>query len=95
MPSALEKVGSNDYEYAKPIAYPPLFHEFTSIPNITDAMRITTFSDLTTELVEDGREGSFQILDLFVAEIDKLKDAKGIILALVMQPIIGPMIHHH
>lgn len=100
---------SNDYEYAKPIAYPPVFKEFTSIPNITSTMRITTLSDLTLEL-NASSPGGFRetyttatfknsadlqiiITNLFVTEIDKLKGAKGFLPALVMQPITEPMIH--
>ncbi|KAL8724989.1 MAG: hypothetical protein Q9166_007638 [cf. Caloplaca sp. 2 TL-2023] len=99
---------SNDYEYAKPVAYPEAFREFTRIPNITDTMRITTLSDLTEELNDSNPNGfretyttatfknsaelQVKILDLFVREVERIKDAKGILPALVMQPITEPMI---
>ncbi|KAL8708934.1 MAG: hypothetical protein Q9220_006266 [cf. Caloplaca sp. 1 TL-2023] len=99
---------ANDYEYAKPVAYPEIFDEFTSIPNITDTMRITTLSDLTREL-NVSNPGGFRetyttatfknsadlqdkILELFQKEMEGIKDAVGILPALVMQPITKPMI---
>ncbi|KAL8695601.1 MAG: hypothetical protein Q9224_003312, partial [Gallowayella concinna] len=79
---------SNNYMYAKPIAYPAAFREFTSIPNITDTQRITTLTDLTREL-NASNPGGFretyttatfkvsaalqrQILDIFVREMAPL-----------------------
>lgn len=41
---------ANDYEYTDPVAAPPVFDNFTAIPNISDTTRITTLSDLTAEL---------------------------------------------
>ena len=41
---------SNDYEYAKPVVNPPIFHEFTSLPNLTSSSRITNMTDLAVEL---------------------------------------------
>ena len=41
---------SNDYEYAKPIVNPPIFHEFTAIENLTSTMRISNITDLAQEL---------------------------------------------
>lgn len=101
---------SNDYEYAKPIVNPPIFHEFTSIPNITSTMRITNMSDLARELnasnpggfretyttatFKNNPELQVKILDIFVHEVDGIKDAKGILPALVMQPITKDMISY-
>ena len=101
---------SNDYEYAKPVANSPIFHEFTSIPNITDTMRITNLSDLTTELNASNPGGfretyttatfkndpnlQVKILDVFVEQMNQVKDAEGILPALVMQPITKDMVSH-
>ena len=101
---------SNDYEYTKPIVNPPIFYEFTSIPNITSTMRITSLSDLTTELNASNPGGfretyttatfrndptlQVKILDIFVQEVDQIKDAKDLLPALVMQPVTKPMISH-
>ena len=41
---------SNDYEYAKPIVNPAIFHEFTAIQNLTSTMRISNMTDLAREL---------------------------------------------
>ena len=41
---------SNDYEYTNPIVNPPIFENFTSIPNISDTTRITNLLNLTQEL---------------------------------------------
>ncbi|KAL8784304.1 MAG: hypothetical protein Q9213_004062 [Squamulea squamosa] len=99
---------ANDYEYAKPIANPPIFHEFTSITNITDSMRITTLSDLARELnasnpggfretyatatFKNNAELQLKILDIFVNQVETIADAAGILPALVMQPITLPII---
>jgi len=101
---------ANDYEYAKPIVNPAIFHEFTSIPNISSTARITHLSDLTRELNVSSPGGSretytsatfkndpnlqIEILDIFVNEVEGIKDAKGILPALVMQPITKPIISH-
>ena len=101
---------SNDFEHAKPIVNPPIFHEFTSIPNITSTMRITNLSDLTIELNASNPGGfretyttatfkndptlQVKILDIFVQEVNRVKDAKDLLPALVMQPITKPMISH-
>ncbi|KAL8825679.1 MAG: hypothetical protein Q9191_004268, partial [Dirinaria sp. TL-2023a] len=101
---------SNDYEYAKPVINPPIFHEFTSIPNITSTMRIASMSDLARELNASNPGGfretyttatfknnadlQVKILEFFVKEVEGIKDAAGILPALVMQPITKDMISH-
>lgn len=101
---------SNDYEYAKPVINPPIFHEFTSIPNITSTMRIASMSDLARELNASNPGGfretyttatfknnadlQVKILEFFVQEVEEIKDAAGILPALVMQPITKDMISH-
>lgn len=98
---------SNDYEYAKPVVNPPIFHEFTSIPNITSTMRIASLSDLTRELNMSNPSGfretyttitfknnpdlQIKIMEEFIKEITPIKDAKGFLPALVMQPITKDM----
>ncbi|KAL8873550.1 MAG: hypothetical protein Q9198_007007, partial [Flavoplaca austrocitrina] len=99
---------ANNYEYALPTPFPPAFEEFTAIPNITSTQRITTLSNLTIELNDSSPNGlrehyttatfrvsaafQLQILDIFAQEIDTIRDAAGIMPALVMQPITLPMI---
>lgn len=101
---------SNDYEYAKPIANPPIFHEFTSIPNITSTNRITSLSDLARELntsnpggfretyttatFKDSAELQVKILEIFEREVEGIKDVNGLLPALVMQPITKAQISH-
>ena len=101
---------SNDYEYAKPVVNPPIFHEFASIPNLTSTTRITNLSDLTRELNASNPSGfretyttatfknnpelQVKILDIFVHEVEGIKDAQGLLPALVMQPITKPIISH-
>lgn len=41
---------SNDYEYTDPIVNPPVFENFTSIPNISSTARIAPLLNLTKEL---------------------------------------------
>lgn len=99
---------ANNYEYALPTPFPPAFNEFTSIPNITDTLRITTLSDLTVQLNASNPGGfrehyttatfknsaalQVRILDIFTQEVEPIKDAADILPALVMQPITLPMI---
>lgn len=101
---------ANDYEYAKPVVNPPIFHEFTSLPTIQSTMRITNLSSLTAELnasnpggfrqtyttatFKNSPELQVKILDLFIQEMEGIIDAKGLLPALVMQPITKPMVAH-
>lgn len=94
---------SNNYEYAKPVVNPPIFHELTSIPNITTTNRITDLSDLTNELsmvnpygfrqtyttatFKNNEDLQIKVLEIFKNEVERIKDAKGILPALTMQPI--------
>ena len=41
---------SNNYEYVNPVVNPPVFENFTSIPNLTSTERIATLLNLTEEL---------------------------------------------
>nr|POE94512.1 bifunctional solanapyrone synthase [Quercus suber] len=41
---------ANNYDYIDPVVNPPIFKNFTSLPNVTDSTRITTLLDLTNEL---------------------------------------------
>ncbi|KAL8910197.1 MAG: hypothetical protein Q9171_004495 [Xanthocarpia ochracea] len=100
---------SNNYDYSLSTPFPPIFADFTSISNTTDTTRITTISSLTLELNASNPSGfrqtystatfknsadlQLQILDIFVQEIDPIKNtAAGFLPALVMQPITIPMI---
>ena len=101
---------SNDYEYAKPVANPPIFQDFTSIPHIADTTRITNLSDLALELNASNPGGlretyttstfknspdlQIQIMNMFVEEMNGVGDAAGILPALCMQPITQPMVSH-
>ncbi len=48
---------SNDYEYVDPVINPPVFDNFTSIPNISDTTRITDLNNLTVELKNTQPDG--------------------------------------
>lgn len=101
---------ATDIEYAKPVVNPPIFHEFTAIPTLSSTMRITNLSDLTLELnasIPSGFRETYttatfknspklqtKITELFVHEVEIIKDAAGLLPALVMQPITEPMISH-
>lgn len=41
---------SVEYTHMDPVAKPHIFNDFFSIPNISDTTRVTTLSNLTTEL---------------------------------------------
>ena len=105
-----EYVAATDIEYAKPIVDPPLFRELLDIESIASTLRITTLSNLTEEFQTANPSGfrefyttatfkntpnlQNQILELFVTEIDKIKDAEGILPALVLQPITTDVISY-
>ena len=101
---------SIDYEYAKPIANPPIFDEFTAIPSLTSTVRITSLTNLTLELNVSNPSGfretyttatfrnspdlQTKILELFVQEVETIKDASGLLPAVVFQPITSSQITH-
>lgn len=105
-----EYVAATDIEYAKPIVGPPIFQEFMDIESIASTLRITTLSNLTEELKTANPSGfrefystatfkntpnlQNQILELFVSEVNNIKDAEGILPALVLQPITTDVISH-
>ena len=101
---------STDYEYAKPIANPPIFSEFNAISFLTSTVRITTLTNLTLELKAANPSGFRQtyttatfknspdlqskILDLFTHEVEPIKDAPGLLPAVIFQPITASQISH-
>ena len=103
-----EYVSVSEFTYAKPIANPPIFHEFTAIESLASTLRITNLTDLVSELELKNPSGfrelyttitfrnspalQAQILELFVSEMNTINDAEGILPALVMQPITKDMI---
>jgi hypothetical protein len=94
---------STDIEYAKPVVNPPIFNELMSINSLSSTMRVTNLTDLTKELNATNPGGfrelyttatfrssamlPSKILDIFVAEIEEIKGAEGILPALIFQPI--------
>ena len=48
---------SNNYEYTDPVVAPPVFDNFTSIPNLTSTERITNLLNLTEELKATQPDG--------------------------------------
>ena len=103
-------VATIDIEYAKPVIDPPIYQEFTNIKSIASTLRITTLSNLTEEFKTVNPSGfrefystatfkntpnlQNQILELFIKEVNSIKDAKGILPALVLQPITTDVISH-
>ncbi|MCJ1461410.1 hypothetical protein MMC07_000007 [Pseudocyphellaria aurata] len=103
-------VWGNDYEYAKPVVNPPIFHEFMEIENISSTMRIANLTDLTQEIragSPDGYRNTYstatfknsrmllsKVLEIFASEIEDIKDVADILASLVIQPITKPMISH-
>ena len=105
-----EYVAATDIEYAKPIVDPPIFQEFLDIESVASTLRITSLSNLTEELKTANPSGfrefystatfkntpnlQNQILELFVTEVNSIKDAEGILPALVLQPITTDVISY-
>ena len=105
-----EYVAATDIEYAKPIVDPPIFQDFMDIESIASTLRITTLSNLTEELKTANPSGfrefystatfkntpnlQNQILEIFVTEVNGIKDADGILPALVLQPVTTDVISY-
>lgn len=49
---------ASDYEYTKPEAYPPVFKNFTDIPQTFNTMRISNLTDFTIEIDARNVAGS-------------------------------------
>lgn len=47
----------NDYEYAKPVVNPPIFHEFMEIESFSSTMRIADLTNLTLEVKAASPDG--------------------------------------
>ncbi|KAL8940032.1 MAG: hypothetical protein Q9216_003031 [Gyalolechia sp. 2 TL-2023] len=105
-----EWLSNNNYEYAKPIENPSIFRDFFAIPTVTSTKRITNLTDITAELTTYAPSGfretyitatfkndadiQQQIFDIFIEEMDPVKDAIGALPALVMQPISKSVIRN-
>ena len=103
-------VAATDIEYAKPVINPPIYEELTNVGSLGSTLRITTLSNLTEEFKNVNPSGfrefyatatfkntpnlQNQILELFIKEVNSIKDAEGILPALVLQPITTDVISH-
>ena len=101
---------STDIEYAKPIFNPPIFNELMSIESVSSTMRITHLTDLVEELESVNPSGlrelyttatfkndpglMTKILEIFISEVEAIKDAEGFLPALVLQPITTGLISY-
>lgn len=102
--------GAMQMEYAKPIVNPPILHEFTAIESLASTMRITNLTDLVVEIEESNPYGfrelyitatakpddalMKEILDIFVSEVEVIKNVEGVLPALTIQPITKNIISH-
>ena len=105
-----EYLASTDIEYAKPIVNPPIFNELMAIESLTSTMRITNLTDLVEELNAVNPSGlrelyitatfrndpnlQSKILEIFMGEVTGIKDAEGILQALIFQPITKDIISY-
>lgn len=94
---------STDLEYAKPVPNPPVFKEFLGVQSVSSTLRLTSLTDLATELKAVNPSGfreiymtatfkvstqlTTKILEIWKDEVERIKDAAGILPALVLQPI--------
>lgn len=99
---------SNFYTYARPQVDPPIFANFTRLPNLTSTARITTMPDLANELNRSNPDGfretywaaAFknsgplfsEINAIFRNEVANIADARNVIPACVQQPITDAVI---
>jgi len=118
---------ATDLQYGKPVANPPIFQNFTSIPGaIADTMRITDLPGLTIEFnntnpggfrygfpltyTVDSRHANYEtsqsywtytvgndpdlmaeMVAAYMDEVNKVKDAPGLVPSAVYQPITTSM----
>lgn len=103
-------LANGDIEYADPTPDPPIFNDFKKIPTIMDSMAIRSLSNITDEFQSVNPSGlretywtatykldktlASYIANTFVAEIDPVKEAEGIIPATVMQIITTDTLTH-
>ena len=99
---------SSELVYAKPVSHPAILKNFTKVPSIQSMLRISNMSDLALELNASNPNGlresywtaTFQMsrktvpicLDVFSEEMEAIKAVKGIVPALVLQPITTDVI---
>jgi len=99
---------SNNYEYIDPVVEPPIFENFTSIPNISDTSRITDLLNLTVELKNTQPPGFRQsfwtltfkndakllsdIFQIWQTDIQPILNITSFLPALVFQPLTVPVI---
>lgn len=98
---------SGSVEYGIPQANPPIFHEITVVPRISDTLRITDLTNLTIEL-NASNPGGFRetywtfmtrndaklmagIQSIFESEVQNIKNVTGILPAVTFQPISTAM----
>ena len=105
-----EYLANTDIEYAKPVVNPPIFNELMAVESLTSTMRITNLTDLVEELNVVNPSGfreiyttatfrndlnlQSKILEIFVSEVSGIKDAEGLLPALVFQPITKDIISY-
>lgn len=99
-----------DMEYAKPMVNPPIFQEISAIDSIASTMRITNLTDLALEFEAENPPGfretyitatfkpnatlEKEILDIYMSEVETIKDAENVLPAITLQPITKNTISH-
>lgn len=102
--------GSTDMEYAHAVVDPAIFRELTGVTSLASTTRIANLTDLTLEFEASNpsgfRETYFtatfkpsavlerEILDIYIGEVEGIKDAEGLLPAVVFQPITKDVISY-
>lgn len=102
--------GSTDMEYAHAVVDPAIFRELTGVASLASTTRIANLTNLTLEFEASNpggfRETYFtatfkpsavlerEILDIYVSEVEGIKDAEGLLPAVVFQPITKDIISY-
>ncbi|KAJ6440053.1 FAD binding domain-containingprotein [Purpureocillium lavendulum] len=99
---------ATDLQHATPVANPPIFENFTSIPGaVADTLRVTDLAGLTLEFNATNPGGFRQtywtytvgndpdlmseMVAIYMDEVNKIKDAPGLVPSAVYQPITTGM----
>lgn len=99
---------ASDYEYTKPQAYPPVFKQFTDLPQTFNTMRISNLTDFTIEIDARNPAGSREtfvtatyknnaamqakFFDLANATVQSIQNVQTLTFSLSFQPEPEPVL---
>ena len=99
---------ASELVYARPVENPAIFENFTAVPNVHSTLKVTNMADLAMEMQQNcwngfresywtatfraTREVEQEIFDIFIEEMEPIKQLEGILPALVFQAMTTDMV---